>query len=714
MIKSFFSKVVSLTAVFAIATVGVFGAKLADSNPVLGSKVTNLDKWQFAKSAPEMWTNVTIPHSCNAIDGHSSSYYRGKTYYKKILNFTSEQAAKPQFLLFEGAAQAATVSVNGKVLTIHKGGYTPFVVSLKDAVKPGENEILVMCDNAEDMELIPVSSDFNKNNGLHNPAFLLEMNEVYASPVNYGLYRMHVTTPEVSESKAITQINTYIQNASKQQQKVTVFLSLIDASGKVCYSSKDKIVLKENSGMDFQKKFSLNKPHLWNGLADPYLYTVKLQIADSKGTVLDNLGTTVGYRYYRMDAEKGFFLNGHSYPLRGVSMHQDWDKCASAVSMEQFDKDYSIIKELGANFLRLAHYPHNDYAFKKCDEMGIIVQTEIPWVNICGVKATATYFDNIHQQMKEMIANLYNHPSIVCWGMWNELDAWGNTDHFQGKIDTERVVKETARLHDFAKSLDLHRLVGMTDCSNFERDGYRNLKGDYYSENRYNGWYYNEFSDFTKEMTGDHQKMGILNVSEYGCGINPFCHSLDPLKTTKRATGGSRHDEEFGNLLHESHLKQIMEMPFINFTSLWIMFDFPVANRFEGYMDTEDGVNFSESEDRKFMNDKGLVTRDRMTKKDVFYLYKSAWNNKETTVYITSRRFKLRPADTPVQIKVYSNAKTLTLFQNGKEVETLNGSGEKTGVIWNFKPISFTSQKDSFKVVSDNGTADEVEFFQMK
>ena len=144
MIKSFFSKVVSLTAVFAIATVGVFGAKLADSNPVLGSKVTNLDKWQFAKSAPEMWTNVTIPHSCNAIDGHSSSYYRGKTYYKKILNFTSEQAAKPQFLLFEGAAQAATVSVNGKVLTIHKGGYTPFVVSLKDAVKPGENEILVI------------------------------------------------------------------------------------------------------------------------------------------------------------------------------------------------------------------------------------------------------------------------------------------------------------------------------------------------------------------------------------------------------------------------------------------------------------------------------------------------------------------------------------------------------------------------------------------
>lgn len=679
-----------------------------DITPLLGYKVTNLDTWQFAKSNPEMWTTVTVPHSCNAIDGRSSKYFRGKAYYRKVLNLSEAQVAHPLYLLFEGAAQAATVSVNGKVVGSHKGGYTPFVLSLAGAAKVGENEVMVMCDNHEDVELIPVSSDFNKNNGLHNPAYLLEMNDVYASPVNYGLYRIHVSTPEVTTGKAITVIQSFIRNASSQSQKVTLSLTLKNADGKVCYSSKEKVVLKGNGSLDYLKKFSLSKPHLWNGLNDPYLYSVCLDITDASGKALDKMETTVGYRFYRVDAEKGFFLNGRSYPLRGVAMHQDWNQCASAVSNEQYDKDYTIIGELGANFLRLAHYPHNDYALKKCDEMGIIVQTEIPWVNVCGVKATTAYFENIQQQMKEMITNLYNHPAIVFWGMWNELDKWGNTDHFQGPIDEARVVKESANLYDLAKSVDPYRLVGLTDCSNFEREGYDKLKGDYYSENRYNGWYYNEFPDFTKEMNADHQKMGVLNISEYGVGVNPFCHSLNPMKTTKRGSGGSRHDEEFGNLLHESHVRQLLKMPFINFSAIWVMFDFPVADRFEGYMDTEDGVNFTESEYRKFTNDKGLVTRDRQTKKDIFYLYKALWNKKVPTVYITSRRFSKRPSDTAIEVKVYSNAKSLTLYQNGKEIEKMSNSGEETGVIWNFKPVRFAGERDTFKVVAADGTSDEI------
>jgi beta-galactosidase/beta-glucuronidase len=409
-----------------------------------------------------------------------------------------------------------------------------------------------------------------------------------------------------------------------------------------------------------------------------------------------------------MDADKGFFLNGHPYPLRGVAMHQDWDGSASAVSYAQFDQDYSIIKELGANFLRLAHYPHNDYALSKCDELGIIVQTEVPWVNNCGVKATTAYFDNIHQQMKEMITNLYNHPAIAFWGMWNELDTWGNNDKLQGRLDCAKVTGETAKLYDYAKSLDPHRFVGMSDCSSFKNEGYAKLKGDYFSENRYNGWYYSKMDEFSGAMKAIHQQMGVVNVSEYGLGINPFCHSLEPEKTTKKGTGGSRHDEEYGNIFHESYVRQIMKMPFLNFTSLWVMFDFPVANRMEGYMDTDDGVNFTESEARKFMNDKGLVTRDRKTKKDVFYLYKSLWNNNVQTVYITSRRFSKRPADAPIYIKVYSNAKKLTLYQNGTAVETMNGSGEETGVIWKFKPLKFLSDNDTFKVVSDEGTSDEI------
>lgn len=703
-------KTLLLTALVVTAT----QAANVDRNPSLSYKTTDLTEWQFAKQKPEMWCRVTVPHSCNATDGHSAKYYRGKSFYKKVIDLTESQVNHPLFLLFEGAAQAAVVKVNGTELCSHRGGYTPFVVPLKGKVKAGKNELMVVCDNKEDVNLIPVASDFNKNNGLHNPVHLLEMNDVYASPVEYGLYRMHVSTPQVSAKSALTNIESCFKNASGQTEKITVTLKLVNAEGKVCYKNKRQATVPADGTYNYKQSFTLKNPHLWQGLDDPYLYKAQIEVSSRSGERLDFVQTTVGYRFYRVDANEGFFLNGKHYPLRGVSMHQDWDKSASALNYQQIDKDYEIVKELGANFLRLAHYPHNDYAFRKCDELGIVVQTEIPWVNVCGEKADPSYFENIHSQMKEMITNLFNHPSICFWGMWNEIDTWGNNDRYQGRIDLNKVVKETASLYDYAKTLDPNRLVGMTDCSLFRSKEYRTLKGDYYSENRYNGWYYNQFDDFTREITSCHEKMGAVNVSEYGAGINPFCHSLNPLETTKRGTGGSRHDEEFGNLLHESHILQIQKMPFINFTSLWIMFDFPVADRLEGYMDTDDGVNFVENDNRKFMNDKGLVTRDRQTKKDVFYLYKSLWNKKQATVYITSRRFTKRPADKPLTIKVYSNAKSLTLYQNGNAVETLKTSGESTGIIWNFAPVKFLTDKDSFKVVADDGTADDVSFTAVK
>lgn len=672
---------------------------------ILGNKVTNLSSWQFSKNISNGWTTVSVPHSYNAIDGHSPSYYRGKAYYKKTLTFTESQINHPLFLLFEGAAQAAEVSVNGKCIARHKGGYTAFAVSLKDAVRAGDNEVIVTCDNKEDVELIPVSSDFNKNGGLHNPVFLLEMNNVYASPIKNGLYRIHVATPQVSTTSATTRVATNIVNASSQIQKLKVTLTLTDKNGKVCYKDVSTTSIAGNASTDYEKNFTLNKPHLWNGLSDPYLYKVQIVIADASGQVLDKVNTKIGYRFYRMDAEKGFFLNGKSYPLRGVAIHQDWNKQASAVTNDHFDKDYSLVKEIGANFVRLAHYPHNDYAFRKCDELGIIVQTEIPWVNVCGVNASQSYFDNIHQQMKEMITNLYNHPSICFWGMWNELDTWGNTDKLQGKLDAARVVSESAKLYDLAKSIDPYRKVGMSDCTLFKREGYSKLKADYFSDNRYDGWYYGKFEDFTKEYTDIHKLMGITNVSEYGSGNNPFCQSYIAGNINNK--DGAKHYEEWANRYHESHISQIMKMPFLNFTSLWIMFDFPVASRTEGYLDSKDGVHFTENNEQKYMNDKGLVTRDRQTKKDVFYLYKAWWNKHQTTVYIAGRRRSKPAAGNDLDIKVYSNARSLTLYQNGQKVQTLKGSGEDTGIIWKFNAVKAKTSNDIFKVVSDNGTTDK-------
>ncbi len=669
-----------------------------------------LKQWDFSKDKTE-WQQVSIPHSCNAIDGHSKKYYRGKAYYRKQLEFSKDDLKNPAYILFEGAAQAATVSVNGKQLIEHRGGYTPFVVALSKHIHEGKNDIEVCTDNTHDVNLIPVSSDFNKNNGLHNPVYLLKMSRVSFLPEKHGMYRMHVSTPFVSHETANGKVETTIVNTSGKKQKIKIRFTLKGHDREIpAYKTEREITVENGKTYEYLQNFDIQNPHLWDGLEDPYLYDAQLSILDSKGKEIDKAETKVGFRYYNITYGKGFYLNGRSYPLRGVSEHQDWDGEASAVTKEHTDADYKIIKELGANFVRLAHYPHNDYEFRVCDSLGIIVQTEIPWVNVCGINAKPEYFTNINQQMKEMIVNLYNHPSIVFWGMWNEVNVWGNNDKLQGKFDGRRVVVESTKLYHYAKSLDPYRYVGLTECSIFCDDHYTELCADFYSENRYPGWYQLGGIDrLTNEITETHRKMGITNLSEYGGGSNPFCHTLDSVAMKDRSDD-SKHYEEYGCYLHESDVRQILKMPWLNFTSLWIMFDFPVADRKEGYMDSGDGVNFTANENRKYMNDKGLVTRDRKTKKDHFYLYKSLWNKKETTVYITGRRRTGSPKDKPFNVKVYSNAKSLTLYQNGEKVQTLEKCPDSTGVIWLFAPVKYKTANDKFKVVSDGGISDEVEW----
>ena len=653
---------------------------------------TALVEWEFSKNGTD-WERVTVPHSYNAVDGRSARYYRGPATYRRTIDIRDPE--RPAYLLFEGAAQKATVRVNGREACVHKGGYTTFAVNLKGLLVRGENVVEVVCDNTEDIDMIPVSSDFNKNGGLHNPAWLyVPVGDVYFDPAEFGPYRLHVTQENVSESSADVTVKAAVHG------KADVTLKVRNASGKIVY----KHTKNDVSGA-YEHAFKLENPHLWNGVEDPYLYTVELSAGD------DDVMTEVGFRFYSIDREKGFSLNGKPYPLRGVSMHQDMDGKATALTYEDYDRDYETVRELGCNFLRLAHYPHNDYAFRLCDRMGIIVQTEIPWVNICGVRASEVYFENIHSQMAEMIRNLYNHPSIVFWGMWNELDSWGNRENYQGTLDARRVVEETARLYTYAKSLDPTRFVGLTDDSVFERDFYTQLRADYYSENRYFGWYYTpgDFSGVTESMTWIRDNMGPANLSEYGVGINPYCHTWDE-EAIRRYFSDDKHMEEYGNRSHESHAQQIARMPWLNFTSLWILFDFPVADRHEGYLDSEDGINFTENPDRMYMNDKGLITRDRATKKDVFYLYKAWWNHDEETVYIAGRRLTARPADEPFTLTVYSNAPSLKLMKDGVEVASLENSGEDTGVIWKFPDLLVGPEGSVFTVVSPSGKTDSVSF----
>ena len=341
-----------------------------------------LEKWSFSLDGTS-WKNVRIPHSYNAEDGHSESYYRGTARYRTRIDGTGADMSR--YLLFEGAAQGATVIFNGDTLAKHSGGYTPFWV---DITGKGAGLVEVICDNFEDESRIPLTSDFNKNGGLHNPVWLLELPPLHFSPDAYGLYRLHVAGTDVSDSLLYGEARTRLCNASAKQETVEVRWLLKDADGTEVMSRCEAVSLAAGEEQDLAWEFSFADPHLWNGLADPYLYTVSVQAGK------DVAGTEVGFRYFRLDREEGFFLNGKPYPLRGTGMHQDKHGLASALWKADYDEDYNIVRELGCNFLRLAHYPHNDYAFRLCDRMGIVVQTEIPWVNNCGTEAPDYFLNN--------------------------------------------------------------------------------------------------------------------------------------------------------------------------------------------------------------------------------------------------------------------------------------------------------------------------------
>ena len=390
---------------------------------ILAPDVMPLTEWNFSKTGRTPWQTVSVPHSYNSIDGQSSKYYRGTAFYRTTLNMERSRTHGDVYLLFEGAAQAARVSLNGRCVAQHKGGYTPFVVDVSGRMKAGRNTIEVMCDNREDTQLIPVSSDFNKNGGLHNPVTLLCMGDAYFSPVPHGLYRMTVSTPDVTQAKAVVVVKTQVVNARKTSRTLVLSMEIKDAAGHTVAQSSEQLRLAAGERRDIERTLTVEKPHLWDGVNDPYLYRTDLRLADpTQRGIIDKARSMTGFRFMRMDSERGFFLNGHHYPLHGVAMHQDMAGRASAVTSEDIAADFKTIEELGANFLRLAHYPHRDRVLQLCDSLGIMVQTEVPWVNVCGVNATQDYFDNIRQQVREMIINQGNHPSIGFWGLWNELD----------------------------------------------------------------------------------------------------------------------------------------------------------------------------------------------------------------------------------------------------------------------------------------------------
>ena len=611
----------------------------------------DLKKWQYSGN------EITTPYSVNAIDGHSSNYAKG------TFNFETSFAlsgAQPTYLWFQHADHSASVYIDNNLVEKHWGGYAAFFTDISEYVHSGSNTVKVAIKNNEGNNVAPAAGDFNFNATLGNVRLL-------TSPVlpsmNYGYDGFHVTST-VSSASATINVRTTIPTGA------TVICKIDDGNTNV-YSASSASTVEE---MVFTT--TISNPHLWNGTVDPYLYTITLEIY-YQNELYHRFVRPYGLRYYEYvinDITKvgtsenpytGFLLNGSPYLLRGCCMHDDIEGRANALTETDYNNTFATIQELGLNFLRLAHYPHPKEVYDRCDALGIVVQTEGPCVNKLQSTMPEDYYTHLTTQYTDMVNQHYNHPCIFFWGLSNETST-----------DDKAFAKEKIEGYTtLIKSLDQERMVGyvLAQGTGSSPSAYYNDPAvDWFGCNIYVGWYDSPNSNTPTSQINTRLNNTINRVgkpmaySEYGCGGTQRCHSDNFMNTTTRGNN-ARHDIEYMMWLHEGHIATIKQYPQLLFTAQWQLFDIAVANRNEGYTVCLDGENTSIDDELRRLNNKGLVERDHVTKKDTFYLYK-AWWNPTPFVHICGKNYTKTVNRV---IKCYTNQTTaLTLKVNGTTVET--------------------------------------------
>lgn len=613
--------------------------------------------WRFIKEdvgleslSSAKFEAISLPHTWNAIDGQDggNDYYRGRCWYTNEY-ITPELGTDRIYLEFEGANSIAEVYVNSVLATRHEGGFSRFRCDITSLLKPvGEkNDIVVSVDNGANDNVYPQFADFTFFGGIYRNVSIIRVNESHFDLDYLGAPGIAVNAKPEGEKAAVT-VTVYLTNV-KPSQTVRVA---------ICGENAPEAVVQ--NVIDGEFRFEIADPHLWNGVKDPYCYTAVATLLEGEKE-LDKVETIFGVRSFSVDPEKGFILNGKEYPLRGVCRHQDRKDKGWAISKEDRDEDMALIKEVGANTIRLAHYQHDDYFYELCDRNGIAIWVEIPKIS----RYLSDGHANAISQMKELVCQNYNHPSIVCWGLSNEITIGG---------ETEELIERHHELNDLCHTLDPDRPTTMAQVSMLPFESELNQISDILSYNIYYGWYGGEVADngpWLDEFHAAHPTRP-MGISEYGCEAVLSWH------TDKPECGD--YSEEYQAYYHEKMLETIMSRPYLWATHVWNMFDFASDMRNEG------GV--------KGMNNKGLVTFDRQIKKDSFYIYK-AWLSDEKFVHICGRRYYLR-ASKNIRIKVYSNCSEVELFVNGKSV------GKKSGD----KVFEFDAKlrfgKNKIKAVSGN------------
>lgn len=595
------------------------------------------DNWMFVKeaenaadAASKKGTAVSLPHTWNAVDGQDggNDYHRGTCWYVTKFQKPELEAGSQVYVEFLGASVIADVYLNGEAVAHHEGGYSTFRVNLTDKLQE-ENVLAVALNNADNNYVYPQKADFTFYGGLYRMVNLIVVPESHFELDYAGGNGIAVTpTVECDENRVPT---------GKASVKVETWVTG-NADSVVITITGEESESKTVSVVDghAEATFELEHVHLWDGVDDPYLYHAKAEL--SSGDVTE---TTFGCRSFYTDPEKGFVLNGRVYPLRGVSRHQDRTGAGNALSYEMHKEDMEIIKEIGANTIRLAHYQHAQEFYDLCDEYGMVVWAEIPYITMHMPNGRA----NTLSQMEELVVQNYNHPSIVCWGLSNEITAATPVD--------EDLLENHRLLNDLCHKLDKTRFTTMANVFMQETDSPLLEIPDVNSYNLYFGWYLGELEQNDEFFDEYHAKYPdrCIGFPEYGADANPQYQSTNP-------THGD-YSETYQTVYHEHMLKMIEERPYLWATHVWNMFDFAADGRDEG---GKHGVN-----------QKGLVTMDRKLKKDAFYLYKAYWNKEDAFVHICGSRYVDRKEDT-TEVKVYSNQTTVSLYVDGTLLETQDGS----------------------------------------
>ncbi|MCD7797746.1 MAG: glycoside hydrolase family 2 protein [Clostridiales bacterium] len=584
--------------------------------------IKNIDKdWLFSKEAstvpsvlPQNWEPVDLPHTWNGVDGQDggNDYYRGKCFYAKQIKASDMPQGDEVYIQLDGVNSTGVVYFNGKELIIHHGGYSSFRAKLTDIKE--DNLLVVTADNSPNDFVYPQMADFTFYGGIYRDVTLIGVNSSHFDLDYYGAPGIAVT-PKIEGKDAQIEMQAYANGE--------VEFTVTDGETVVACVSAD--------GKNPKATVTINDVHLWNGTKDPFLYTLTARLIKD-GEAVDEVSCRFGCREYKIDPQKGFILNGKEYPLRGVSRHQDRPKIGNALLPEYHKEDIELICEMGANTIRLAHYQHAQYFYDLCDEKGLVIWAEIPYIS----KHMPAGVENTKTQMTELISQNYNHPCIVVWGLSNEISMNGVSD---GLIENHKM------LNDLAHSMDKTRPTTIAVVTMCSPDNEFVKIPDVLSYNHYFGWYGGNtdmngpwFDNFHKKYPNR-----AVGISEYGCEALNW-HSYAPEQ--------GDYTEEYQAHYHEELIKQIADRPYLWATHVWNMFDFAADARAEG---GENG-----------MNHKGLVTFDRKYKKDAYYAYQ-AWLSDKPMVHICSKRYVDR-TENPAKVTVYSNQPEVEIFANGESI----------------------------------------------